>query len=87
MLRWNACTRDSKKIWDVATSHRGPQLPIIPLGINYSTFDWRGRFNSRQEQRNHARQKLGLESSARVVLFLGRLSFHSKSHPLPLYRA
>ena len=24
---------------------------------------------------------------ARVVLFLGRLSFHSKAHPLPLYRA
>ena len=29
----------------------------------------------------------GSPPSARVVLFLGRLSFHSKAHPLPLYRA
>jgi glycosyltransferase involved in cell wall biosynthesis len=66
---------------------QGPQLPVIPLGIDPSIFDWRGRFASRQEQRDQARQHLQLSRTARVVLFLGRLSFHSKAHPLPLYRA
>ena len=65
---------------------QGPQLPVIPLGIDPSVFEWRGRFSSRQEQRDQARQQLHLSKSARVVLFLGRLSFHSKAHPLPLYR-
>ena len=65
----------------------GPQLPLIPLGIDPQPFHWQGRFANRQEQRLQARQKLGLSPSARVVLFLGRLSFHSKAHPLPLYRA
>ena len=66
---------------------QGPQLPLIPLGINPEPFHWRGRFANRQEQRLQARQQLGLSPCARVVLFLGRLSFHSKAHPLPLYRA
>jgi starch synthase len=66
---------------------QGPQLPLIPLGIDPSAFAWRGRFSSRQEQRDQARQQLHLSKSASVVLFLGRLSFHSKAHPLPLYRA
>ena len=65
----------------------GPQLPLIPLGIDPKPFHWQGQFASRQEQRIHARQQLGLSPTARVVLFLGRLSFHSKAHPLPLYRA
>lgn len=64
-----------------------PQLPLIPLGIDPKPFAWQGRFANRTEQRRQARQRLGLSQSARVVLFLGRLSFHSKAHPLALYRA
>ena len=64
-----------------------PQLPLIPLGIDPKPFAWQGRFANRTEQRRQARQRLGLSQTARVVLFLGRLSFHSKAHPLPLYRA
>ena len=60
---------------------------MIPLGIDPEPFHWKGRFANRQEQRLQARQQLGLAPNARVVLFLGRLSFHSKAHPLPLYRA
>ena len=65
----------------------GPQIPVIPLGINPSEFTWRKIFKNRQEQRDEARQKLGISKTARVVLFLGRLSFHSKAHPVALYRA
>ena len=79
--------RLERRFQQTLTVPQGPQLPLIPLGIDPAPFHWRGRFASRQEQRMHARQKLGLSLTARVVLFLGRLSFHSKAHPLPLYSA
>ena len=82
-----ACMKASERRFGTKLpTPRGPQLPIIPLGIDPNTLT-RGRFGSRQEQRDHARQRLGLSKTARIVLFLGRLSFHSKAHPLPLYRA
>ena len=43
----------------------GPQLPLIPLGIDPQPFHWQGRFANRQEQRLQARQKLGLSRPAR----------------------
>lgn len=63
----------------------GPLLPVIPLAI-----DPQQPFApnlSRQERRQLARAQLGLPQDAFVVAFVGRLSFHSKAHPLPLYRA
>lgn len=66
---------------------QGPQLPVIPLAIDPAPFRWQGRFESRQEQRLAARQQLGISAECFVVLFVGRLSFHSKAHPQPLYRA
>ncbi|KZR79893.1 GDP-mannose-dependent alpha-(1-2)-phosphatidylinositol mannosyltransferase [Prochlorococcus marinus str. MIT 1342] len=66
---------------------KGPQLPVIPLAIDPTPYQWRGSFNSREDQRQEARQALQLPNGAIVVLFLGRLSFHSKAHPLPLYRS
>jgi starch synthase len=65
----------------------GPQLPLIPLALDPGPLDWHGRFGSRAEQRRAARAQLQLPADALVVLFVGRLSFHSKAHPQPLYRA
>jgi glycosyltransferase involved in cell wall biosynthesis len=62
----------------------GPQLPLIPLAVADSLPP---KGQSRQQLRQQARQQLGLPQEAFVVLFLGRLSFHSKAHPLVLYRA
>jgi starch synthase len=58
-----------------------PRLPVIPLGINTDDFA------TTPEQRAAARTMLGVDNSTIVVLFLGRLSFHAKAHPLPQYLA
>ncbi|MDY6983879.1 MAG: glycosyltransferase family 4 protein [Pseudomonadota bacterium] len=58
-----------------------PQLPVIPLGINTADF------TVTPERRAAARATLGVDDTAIVVLFLGRLSFHAKAHPLPQYLA
>ncbi len=39
------------------------------------------------ERRNEARSSLGISSADFVVLFLGRLSFHAKANPTPMYLA
>lgn len=58
-----------------------PQLPVIPLGIHTDDFV----FSVAQRQR--ARQQLALDASSLVVLYMGRLSFHAKAHPLAMYQA
>lgn len=58
-----------------------PQLPIIPLGIHTSDF----QYNS--EQRANARARLQADNDALIVLYTGRLSFHAKAHPLAMYQA
>jgi glycosyltransferase involved in cell wall biosynthesis len=64
-----------------ATRFTLPQLPIIPLGIHPQDFE----FSETDQQQ--ARAALGIAPEAVVVLFLGRLSFHAKAHPLALYQA
>lgn len=65
----------------------GPQLPLIPLAV---ADPWIPLADLRTEDRDGlrklARQSLNLPEESHVILFLGRLSFHSKAHPLPLYR-
>jgi hypothetical protein len=58
-----------------------PQLPVIPLGVHTDDFALApGR-------RDAARRRLGAGEDALVVLFMGRLSFHAKAHPLAMYQA
>lgn len=57
------------------------QLPVIPLGVNANEF---GRTQGQQIQ---ARQDLGIKKDSIVFLFAGRLSFHAKSNPAPMYQA
>jgi glycosyltransferase involved in cell wall biosynthesis len=58
-----------------------PQLPVIPLGIHTQDFV----FNNDQQQQ--ARQAIDADNKTHVVLFMGRLSFHAKAHPLAMYQA
>lgn len=58
-----------------------PQLPVIPLGIHTQDFAWT------DAQKASARKVLGADEHTQVVLFMGRLSFHAKAHPLAMYQA
>lgn len=58
-----------------------PLLPVIPLGIHTSDFVFR------EEQKIDARRSIGADEQTLVVLFMGRLSFHAKAHPLAMYQA
>jgi len=58
-----------------------PQLPVIPLGIHTSDFVYS------DAQKLAARKALGVDEHTLVVLFMGRLSFHAKAHPLAMYQA
>lgn len=61
-----------------------PRLPIIPIGINTGLFDYK---NKHAELRTKWRQKLGIGKDDIVFIFVGRLSFHAKAHPTPMYVA
>ena len=58
-----------------------PQLPVIPLGINTDDFLYT------DAQKAAARNKLNISAEALVVVYMGRLSFHAKAHPLAMYQA
>ena len=58
-----------------------PLLPVIPLGIHTADFAFT------DAQKAAARAALGVSADTLVVLFMGRLSFHAKAHPLAMYQA
>lgn len=58
-----------------------PQVPVIPLGIHTDDF----AYNDTQQL--EARNSLGIEEDTLAVLYMGRLSFHAKAHPLAMYQA
>jgi starch synthase len=58
------------------------QLPVIPLGANCDRFA-----PATDAERAAARAELGLADDEVAVLFAGRLSFHAKANPAPMYQA
>jgi starch synthase len=60
------------------------KLPVIPLGVDCSAFpQGMEAVNSRRQ----LRQELGISPDDIVVLFVGRLTFSAKAHPVPMYIA
>ncbi|MDX2027293.1 MAG: glycosyltransferase family 4 protein [Alphaproteobacteria bacterium] len=65
-------------------SFRCPVMtPVIPLGIDTEKFT---RLTA-ADKRDTQRKALGADDDEIVILFLGRLSFATKAHPLPLWLA
>lgn len=58
-----------------------PQLPVIPLGIDASSF------SNTDGNKQLARHHFDLSTDDILILYVGRLSFHAKAHPLAMYRA
>ena len=58
-----------------------PQLPVIPLGIHTRDFAFS------VPEKVAARGRLMIAAEKIVVLFMGRLSFHAKAHPVAMYIA
>jgi glycosyltransferase involved in cell wall biosynthesis len=59
------------------------QLPVIPLGIDVTAFEQKATPDKRKAQR----QVLGLSEDDIVLLWVGRLSYAIKAHPLAMYQA
>jgi glycosyltransferase involved in cell wall biosynthesis len=57
------------------------QLPVIPLGVDCSTF------KPNSDLRQQLRKTLGIGANDIVILFVGRLIFYAKAHPVPMYLA
>lgn len=58
-----------------------PALPIIPLGVDTE------RYAPNADARTGWRQRLGIGTDDVAFLFMGRLSFHAKAHPLSMFQA
>lgn len=59
-------------------------MPVIPLGVDCAAFAQDAKASADRAQ---LRQGLGIEADDVALLFVGRLSFHAKAHPLPFYIA
>ncbi len=58
------------------------QLPVIPLGVDCAAFTPSA---DRKAAGMALRQRLGIQEDHVAVLFLGRISFLDKAHPMPMY--
>lgn len=60
------------------------ELPVIPLGVDCDAL---ADGPAAEFARQTMRRELAVSPDEVVVLYVGRLSFHAKAHPLPLYVA
>jgi len=76
---------DEMKAWWAAqtgaTRFNTPQMPVIALGIDCPSF------TPDPKLRESARVALQLQAHEVAFLFSGRLSFHAKANPAPMYQA
>ncbi len=76
---------DEVKAWWAAqtgaTRFNTPQMPVIALGIDCPSF------TPEPKLRETARAALQLQAHEVAFLFSGRLSFHAKANPAPMYQA
>ena len=66
------------------------RLPLIPLGVDcdsYASGADDGAPDADTGKPSELRERLGIAADDAVVLFVGRLSFHGKAHPTPMYIA
>ena len=56
-----------------------PKLPVIPLGVDSAALA------PDAAARTRWRQRIGAGDNDAVFLFIGRLSYHAKANPLPMY--
>lgn len=75
--------QDDYARWKFGTKEKlqRPEMPVIPLGAHLDDFQYS------TNERNNARKNLGIAEDEVVFLFFGRLSFHAKAHPFPMYTA
>ena len=60
------------------------RLPVIPLGVDC---EFHAPTDARQAAGADLRRSLGIGENDLAALFLGRLSFHAKAHPTPMFMA
>ena len=66
------------------------RLPVIPLGVDCDACapaSGEGGPEGGARPRRELRDRLGIAANDFVALFVGRLSFHGKAHPTPMYMA
>jgi glycosyltransferase involved in cell wall biosynthesis len=61
------------------------QLPVIPLGVHADAFDT--TTPAMRAARARRRREIDAGDDDIVALFVGRLAFHAKANPLPMYTA
>lgn len=59
-------------------------LPVIPLGVDCASFAVSDEHRS--QLRTKWREKLQIPQDEFVALYVGRISFHAKAHPMPMYK-
>ena len=80
LLEWQAEYLEERIGGKVGLTH---QLPVIPLGVDCSLFD--PRTKKAQDTRKVIRERFGAGEDDIVALFVGRLAFHAKANPIPMY--